>query len=405
MKIAFISGLYPPAVIGGAEIILQNLVEGIRAQGHEVLVLTTKEEGEVDRELVNGVPVIRVPIRNIYWHGHRERPGVVKRAIWHAVDSANFSMLSAARKILQEERPDALNVHVIEGWSAGVLEVGKSLGIPTVQVLHSRNFICPNSNMFRNGRACKTQCLSCKILRIRHRSISNSADAVVGVSQFVLDRHLSEGYFSKTKRQTAIHNARDLPTADLEPRCPKANRNKQNLIFGFIGTLNPAKGVELLIEEFLSTGIDAAELWIAGSGKPKYEADLISRYASSRVNFLGYLKPTDFFPYVDVLVVPSLTEDTLPTVVPEAFAFGLPVIASRRGGIPEMVRDGENGCLFEPNNRGELAGVMASFLRQEQDIVSMGGAAKASAPQYLDIVGWVNKYIQINRDLISMRGN
>lgn len=48
---------------------------------------------------------------------------------------------------------------------------------------------------------------------------------------------------------------------------------------------------------------------------------------------------------------------------------------------------------------------MASFLRQEQDIVSMGGAAKASAPQYLDIVGWVNKYIQINRDLISMRGN
>jgi hypothetical protein len=52
MKIAFISGLYPPAVIGGAEIVLQTLVEGVRDQGHDVLVITTKEEGKLVREFV-----------------------------------------------------------------------------------------------------------------------------------------------------------------------------------------------------------------------------------------------------------------------------------------------------------------------------------------------------------------
>ncbi|MFL9921019.1 glycosyltransferase family 4 protein [Paraburkholderia fungorum] len=405
MKIAFISGLYPPAVIGGAEIVLQTLVEGVRDQGHDVLVITTKEEGKLVQEFVNEIPVIRVPIKNIYWHGRREHRGAIKRAIWHAIDSANLSMLSIARKILQEERPDALNVHAIEGWSAGVLAIGKSLGIPTVQVLHSWNFMCPNSNMFRKGHACKTRCLSCKILRMRHRSISDSADAVVGVSQFILDGHLSEGYFSKARHHIAIHNARDLHATELEPPCNRASGCRENLVFGFIGTLNPAKGVERLIEEFLALGIDAAELWIAGKGKPQYEAELISRYASSQVKFMGYLKQADFFPHIDVLVVPTLCEEALGMVVPEAFAFGLPVIASRRGGIPEMVRDGENGCLFEPNNRGELADVMASFLRGEQDTVSMRNTAKASAHQYLDVEAWVDKYIRINQDLVSMRGN
>jgi glycosyltransferase involved in cell wall biosynthesis len=405
MKIAFVSGLYPPSIIGGAEIVLQTLVEGVRDKGHEVLVLTTKEEGDPVREFVNEIPVIRVPIKNVYWHGRRERPGPIKRAIWHAVDSANMSMMSVARKILQEERPDALNVHVIEGWSAGVLRIGKSLGIPTVQVLHSWNFMCPNSNMFRKGQVCKAQCLTCKILRMRHKSISDSADAVVGVSQFILDRHLSEGYFSMAKQHAAIPNARYLPAGVLALRCTPATDRKEGLIFGFIGSIHPAKGIEVLIEEFLSLKIEGAELRIAGNGKPQYEAELISRYASPRVKFLGYQKQADFFPHIDVLVVPTLCEEALGMVVVEAFAFGLPVIASRRGGIPEMVRHGENGFLFEPNNRGELADLMASFLRRKHDIASMGKAAEDSAGQYLDVDGWVDKYVHINRNIVSACGN
>lgn len=405
MKIAFVSGLYVPAVIGGAEIVLQTLVEGVRDQGHDVLVLTTKDQGDVVRELVNGIRVIRVPIRNMYWHGRRERPGAIKRALWHAVDSANVGMLSIARKILEEERPDALNVHVIEGWSAGVLSVGKSLGIPTIQVLHSWNFMCPNSNMFRKGRTCETQCMGCRALRFRHRAISNCADAVVGVSQFVLDRHLAQGFFSTAKQHVAIHNARDLTESDGGSRADRAEGSREKLTFGFIGTINSAKGIELLIEEFLSLGPVEAQLLIAGKGKPQYEAELVARYEGPRVKFLGYRKQTDFFPSIDVLVVPTLCEEVLGMVIPEAFAFGLPVIASRRGGIPEMVRDGDNGCLFEPRKKGELASIMASFVRGERDTASMRRAAKGSARPFLDVKTWVDKYIRINRNAISMNGN
>jgi glycosyltransferase involved in cell wall biosynthesis len=405
MKIAFVSGLYPPAYTGGAEIVLQTLVEGVRDQGHEVLVLTTKEGGDIVRESVNGIPVIRVPIKNMYWHGRRDRPGMVKRAIWHALDSANISMLSIARRILREERPDALNVHTTAGWSAGVLAVGRSLGIPTVQVLHDWSFLCPNSNMFRKGHICETRCLSCRILRIRHKSISDNADAVVGVSQFILDGHLSKGYFSKAKQHIAIHNARDLGVADIKLRSNREQGRRNGLVFGFMGSIHPAKGVELLIKEFLSLGTDASELQIAGKGKTKYEVYLQDRYAGSKVKFLGYMTQADFFSRIDVLVVPSLSHDTLPTVVLEAFAFGLPVIGSRRGGIPEMIRDGTNGRLFEPENPGELVAIMASFLSREEDILSMSRAAKASAHQYMDVASWVEKYIRLNRNVVSTRGD
>ncbi|VXC77259.1 Glycosyl transferase group 1 [Burkholderia sp. 8Y] len=404
MKIAFVSGLYPPAVIGGGEIVLQTLVEGIHSQGHEVLVLTTKEDGETDRSWLNGVPVIRVPIKNVYWHGRRERPGPLKRALWHAVDSSNIAMMSVAREILQQERPDVLNVHATEGWSAGVLKVGKSLGIPTVQVLHSSNFLCPNSNMFRNGHSCKTRCVSCAILRIRHRSMSEHADAVIGVSRFILDKHLSRGYFSKAKHQVAIHNARDLPIDSIVRTTKTDAEPDRRLRFGFIGTLTAAKGIELLIQEFLSLGDCPAELLVAGTGKPEYEARLMSRYANSRIRFLGYKKQTDFLPNVDVLVVPSLCDEALGMVVAEAFAFGIPVIASRRGGIPEMVDDGANGCLFEPDRSGELTTTMASFINGERDFTSMSRSAKASAHKYLDVESWVEMHMRVNQDLVATHG-
>jgi glycosyltransferase involved in cell wall biosynthesis len=366
-------------------------------------VLTTKDGGDIVRERVNGVSIIRAPIRNIYWHGWRDRPRAMKRAFWHALDSTNVPMLSIARKILREEQPDTLNVHAIEGWSAAVLATGKSLGIPTVQVLHSLNFLCPNSNMFRNGRNCVTRCLSCRILRVRHKSISNNADAVVGVSQFILDRHLSEGYFSTTKHRVAILNARDLPEASIVPPRETATNPRKKFVFGFIGTLNPAKGVELLIKEFSLMQNDEAELWIAGKGQSFYESYLKSRYANEQVKFLGYVKPAEFFPHVDVLVVPSLCQEALGMVVPEAFAFGVPVIASRRGGIPEMIHESVNGKLFEPDNEGELANIMSTILRSREDVASMGRDAKRCAAKYMDVQDWVDKYIQVNRHVLAMR--
>jgi glycosyltransferase involved in cell wall biosynthesis len=78
------------------------------------------------------------------------------------------------------------------------------------------------------------------------------------------------------------------------------------------------------------------------------------KHMDQRVRFVGRVEPRDFYPQVDTVVVPSLWNEPLGMVVAEAFAFGKPVIGSRRGGIPEMIRDGENGLLFEPDEPGEL---------------------------------------------------
>jgi len=74
------------------------------------------------------------------------------------------------------------------------------------------------------------------------------------------------------------------------------------------------------------------------------------------------VRPEDFLPEIDVLVVPSVWDEPLPTVVVEAFTHGVPVIGSRRGGIPELIEDGRTGLLFDPAQPGSLEAALGRFI-------------------------------------------
>ena len=122
--------------------------------------------------------------------------------------------------------------------------------------------------MYRKGRNCANQCMVCRAFRLPHRALSRRVQAVVGVSRYMLDRHRSLGYFEGVPIQRAIHNARAphaLGVDDAPP--PEAHRG---LRFGYIGRLDPSKGIEPLINAFLAADLPDAELWIAGSGKQAY---------------------------------------------------------------------------------------------------------------------------------------
>ena len=80
------------------------------------------------------------------------------------------------------------------------------------------------------------------------------------------------------------------------------------------------------------------------------------------VEFLGFTSRADFFPRIDVLVVPSLHDEALSRVVAEAYAHGVPVLGARRGGIPEIVDDGQTGFVFDPDEPAELAAAARRFV-------------------------------------------
>jgi hypothetical protein len=106
---------------------------------------------------------------------------------------------------------------------------------------------------------------------------------------------------------------------------------------------------------------------------------------------------------IDVLVVPSLAE-AQSIVTPQAFATGRPVIASRIGGLPELVIHEMNGLLVEPGNIDELVSAMARIANNEDTRTAMGLQARASAVASLSFSGKMDASIALYRQLTETRG-
>ncbi len=397
MKILFINTLYSPYIGGGAEITLKSLIEGFKTKGHNVSVLSTGPKPGLNEDEVDGIRVYRVGVRNLYWHHRTDKPHSWLRALWHLRDSYNPAMGRIVERLVKDIKPDLVNCHNIVGFSSSVWPAISRAGVPISQVLHDLYNLCPTSNMFCHGRSCVRQCIRCKLFRIPHVKLSKKVSCVIGVSQFILQRHLDYGLFSGSAIKIAIHNARSIKRC--KHRGPVAN--DRTLTFGFIGSLVPAKGVELLLQAFNAIDIiKGSRLLIAGVGPEPYQSQL-KLYQTEQISFLGYTNPEDFFPKIDVLVVPSIWNDTLPGVVVESLANSVPVIGSCLGGIPEMITNGENGFLFDPNNPSDLRKILNKLIEAPEQVENMRALVSLSAEQFIDTNRWINMYEKVFVDLIG----
>lgn len=389
MKVMYINTMYSPDVGGGAEVTLKTQVEAVKKLGHEVVVLATSSKPGVNEDVVDGVRVIRVGLRNIYWPNGYKSPSRLEKGIWHLRDVYNFEMKGLASQVIERESPNVISIHNLVGWSESIWDLLPSLKIPAIQVLHDMYNLCPGSLMFKGDNSCKRRCFSCRSLRLFSPRLSNNVTCVVGVSQFILEKHIENGYFSSVRLRYSIHNTRDMDKELLRNAIPY----RGPIRFGFIGTLAPSKGIEFLLKSFEKNFV-GVELWVAGEGKPEYVEYLRDKY-SNVAKFCGYIKPFDFYPNISALIVPSLSEEALGMVVPEAFAFGLPVIGSLRGGIPEMIKNNINGLLFDPLVDGDLECCVSKFINDSQLLLNFGEAARRAAIPYLDTDTWAKKYIKI----------
>jgi len=138
------------------------------------------------------------------------------------------------------------------------------------------------------------------------------------------------------------------------------------LRIGFVGSLVPSKGPHVLLEAFSMLPAGAATLRLFGShlpyhGDDSYRLKLTPLMAQEGVLHHGAI-PHDEIPGLmaefDLLVVPSTWIENAPLVIKEAFLAGVPVVASRLGGLAEAVADGENGLLFRPGDAADLAAVL-----------------------------------------------
>jgi glycosyltransferase involved in cell wall biosynthesis len=400
MKVLYVNTLYPPDVGGGAEVVLAGIVQGFRDRGQDASVLTTHGGAGVLREWVGNVPVYRLGQKNIYWHfPPRQRPAWA-RTVWHAIDSYNLPMARQAATLIDELGPDLIVGHNLAGLSVAVWGQAEKRGIPFVQVLHDYYTLCPKVTMFRQGRPCTAPCGSCRAFRLPHARASRAVSAVIGVSQAVLDTHLRSGLFAQASIQAVVHNARSMALARQAAVERDASRP---FTFGYIGGLTDIKGVRLLMQAFdrvAATASRPMQLLLAGRGKAEDVAELKRAHGSASVHFLGHVDAADFYRRIDVCVVPSLWNEPLGMVVFEAIASGVPVIGSRRGGIPEMIRDGVNGLLFDPTEAGALEALLTRVVDSPSLLESLRDGGRASVRHFLEPQRMLDEYEAIYRRLV-----
>ena len=355
MKIAFLNEKYVHHSTGGAQESVRILAETLVGRGHEVGVWTTTHQADQGEsvEVHGGVRVVHLPIANLYWpHGHR--PAYLK-PFWHALDAFNPGMATRVGRLLDTEKPAVLHTNILASFSPSVWGEARRRGIPVVHTMRDHYLRCPSGEMFTAEGNCERQCLVCSAYSAPKKLATHHVDAVVGISDFLLQEHLAAGYFPSTPVRQVIHNSY---APEGEPVTRK--RMGEGLRIGYLGRLFETKGIEMLIDAVTQELDGSARLLLAGAGEPGYEQALRDRcvHAPGKIAFLGVVPPRELFEQIDVLAVPSLWREPFGRIVIEANAWGIPVVASRRGGLPEIVDDGVTGYLFDPGHQGELARVL-----------------------------------------------
>jgi glycosyltransferase involved in cell wall biosynthesis len=389
LNIVLISTLYAPNMIGGAERVAQAVAEGLAARGNRVSVISLSPDAESRRAELNGVQVHYCRLKNLYWPFPVSAAGYGTKVMWHLIDTYNTAMARSVGEKLDEIRPDVVNTHNLAGFSVAAWGAVKARQLPLVHTLHDQYLLCPYSTMFKNGKNCGTRCLGCRLCSAPRGHMTNRVDGVIGVSRFILQRHLDLGFFAAA-RAAVVHSGYP-PPAGAAP----AAQTRLPLRIGFLGRLELGKGLHRLIEAFLGLPRGAAELRVAGTGDSAYEASLRQRVGErGDVRWLGFVAPETFLPELDVLVVPSLWHEAMGRVVLEAFAHGIPVIGSDRGGIPELI-DKDCGWIFDPDKPEELRGILQRCVDQPQRLVEMRKAASAALLRFSSdamLAGYLDAY-------------
>ncbi|MCU4241736.1 glycosyltransferase [Bacteroides xylanisolvens] len=397
MNILFINTLYSPHIGGGAEIICQEQVEGLKRRGYAVSVLTTSSNWGLCKEDVNGITVYRAGIKNFYWHFSNSKPNKYVRMLWHIRDIYNVGMRQYVKEVMQKEKPDVVICHNLAGFSISVWDEIKLRKTPIIQVLHDLYLLCPGSNMFKYGRACEKQCRICSLMRFCHRKKSKDINAVVGVSSYILERIKKSGYFSNAKARV-IYNARNIPESSEY----RGRDSEFSFRIGYIGTISKVKGVEWLIRTFMRLDINAT-LLIAGRGESIEYEEYLKKLASTdkRISFLGYMKPATFFSQIHLSIVPSIWPDTFPTVAIESCAYNVPVIATKVGGLPEIIHDGINGLLIKPLDDINLSNAIMNLYKNKTLLRSLSENSRNIITPLLDLDRMIDELIEVINEVSS----
>ena len=394
MRILIINALYPPIILGGAEKSVSLLAEALARSGDEVSVVTLHPDWQETVESLNGVRVYRLPMDNRYWPFDRDRkPSAAARLLWHIGDAWNREAAKRIGRILDQEKPDVVHSNILAGFSVAVWQEVKRRNIRLVHTLRDYYLLCSRSALFRNGSTCTRRCADCSVLTANRREASQLVDAVVSISEYVLNCHTQRGHFSRAA-SAVIYN---IGGAGV-PVNPK--RDTQNILnFGYVGRLVDEKGIRVVLEATKHLSGHNWRLRIAGVGFEGYVNALKQEFSDPRIEWLGFANAQQFYGSIDVSVVSSVWPEPLSRVVIETFAAGKSAICAQSGGIPEIAKLGKVVQTYPPKDARALAAIMDRAML-DVDLWRSGGFRDADALSLFSDISITDRYRAIYQDIV-----
>lgn len=297
------------------------------------------------------------------------------------------------QKLLKKEKIDIAHIHnIYHHLSPSILYELAQKNIPVVQTLHDYNLISPNYNLYSKGRI-HENCAGAKaILAAGHSCIKNShfaglaaalriywinltrvykknVNLFIAPSQFIKDKHIQSGF--NPKKIKVIPNF-----LSPMPSVPEKTQTPGNY-FVYSGRLSEEKGIITLLEAFAA--LKKEKLIICGSGPQETEIrSFVSEKNIDNIKLAGFKTKKELFQVIlgaKAVIVPSEWYENCPYSILEAMMLGKAVIASNRGGIPELVQNNKTGLLFKPASVKNLKEKIKIITKNPDLTIKMGKRA------------------------------
>ena len=367
MRILYWVDAFPP-LIGGVEVLSGQFVRALQNQGHEIVVFSSRGRPDLpDRMDFFGIPVHRFSFAK----------ALLKRDL-----NLIKTIRNRTNEFQADFQPDLIHLNFSAPSAFFPLFVPKAPRLPCLETIHS--FLAPATG--QDGL---------------HARILSSVDWVVGVSDAML-RDARRLVPEITPRSSVIYNA--LEMHNLEP-APLSFDSPRIL---FAGRLVLEKGVDVAIDAFaaITNRFPNARLVIAGDGpiRENLEQRAVDLGIKTRVEFIGWVDPEKMPALINsstIVVMPSRWEEPFGLVALQAAQMARPIVATRVGGLPEVVLQEQTGLLVEKDDTTGVANAIALLLDHPETGVQMGAAGRKRVQESFTMDRLVDEYQSLYQNLTA----
>lgn len=278
------------------------------------------------------------------------------------------------KKLVIDFKPDIIHIHnIYHQISPSILDVAHDYKIPVLMHLHDYKLICPNYQLFVNGQTCedckpkkyynciKKKCfkksLAKSILAALEMYIHHSVlkiyekniNTFIAPSEFMKEKIISFAW-PESKIKVVINPF----SSELINEVAQLDKQEENCLLYF-GRLSEEKGLKTLIE---AAALTNSQLKFAGVGPEEENLKKLATSLNVKIDWLGFKSGEELKSIIlkaKAVVIPSIWYENMPLSLLEALKLGKLVIASNIGGIPEIIKHGENGLLFKAGDKNDLA--------------------------------------------------